>query len=436
MKHPALSGGIITLVVLLAASVPLVAGEAEASEDGITIVEGEEFSLTMHVLGQVQLERRRRRFEFGGGLYGWLGERAELTPVTDTTTESTSSFHLRRARAIFEGNAFRPWVNFRLELESNSDDITPELLDGYVEMAFSKRFGLTVGQFKTPFDLFELTRSWRQAFGERALGTRSLVPGRDIGLMGAYHGSEGRWHVHAAYQNGSGANSPDTDDDDMYALRVELQSEGGFDYDLSAISRPDDPEYAFGVAYLGNSIGLRDMLTGGLCMEGPLTPCEVSPENRDALEVFGALRVSGFQISASLQSWTIDDGRWINVGAFPGLGFRLPLTDPQILELTVNEDEIVLAREDLDVQLVQAEASAMIGPRLEAVGRFSKVEEDDERLVADPATAGLGSEVLTTDARLPGQPNPLLLEDRPNYVTAKDRVSEWGFGVNYYISES
>lgn len=115
--------------------------------------------------------------------------------INDTTDEQTATdFRIRRLRLVWDGNAFRPWFLYYVQLSAdNGSDL--QLLDTYFDTAFPTKYGQIlvprVGQYKVPFNREELTSSADLQLVERSILNEQFQLGRDIGtalygLLGNY----------------------------------------------------------------------------------------------------------------------------------------------------------------------------------------------------------------------------------------------------------
>lgn len=376
------------LAVALATALPARAGDASADENGFRITEGDTFSLDMHFLVQFQGVRDKLRTRVNGSYWNWYDDMGFSDAPQSSTTPATDSFNVRRARVIFTGKAFQPWLSFRVEIESSSRETSdPDLMDAYVRLGGDRGFAATVGQFKAPFDIFRLTRSWKQLFAERPLPADQLAPGRDIGLGLDWRSESGRYLVQVAAQNGSGRNLPDTDDGIMTTVRFEVQNEGGFSYDLSGVTRPENLQYTLGVAWLNNPVGgLVDADSHSTCLPGISRKCVYDTDDQQALEVFGAVRARGFQATVSWQSWTFEDGRRVSTAG------RMA---------------------DRDFTALEVEAGLFIAEKVEVASLYSRTEDEDYDLVG----AILSGSVLVAEE------------------WDKFESQQFGVGVNWYFDE-
>ncbi len=376
-----------TLLAAVAGVAPVRAGDATADENGFRITEGDSFTLDMHFLVQFQAVRDKLRTRVRGSYWDWYNEHNPDEALYSSTTPAHDSFDVRRARLVFTGKAFQPWISFRVEVESSSRETSdPDLMDAWIRLGGDHGFAATVGQFKAPFDIFRMTRSWKQLFAERPLPADELAPGRDIGIGLAWRSESGRYLAQVAAQNGSGRNLPDPDNDVMTTVRFEIQNEGGFSYDLSGVSRPEDVQYTFGAAFMNNPVGgLVDADSHATCLPGISRKCVYDTADQTAFELFGAIRARGFQATVSWQSWSIEDGRTVSLGG---------------------------DTRDRDFTALEAEAGLFVAEKFEVTGLFSKIEDDDYSLV--PITSG-----------------SLVLGEEWD----KHEAQQFGVGINWYLDQ-
>lgn|GEM_PF-5655739 len=395
MLQRALEIAVLCVVAAVLMGTPVFAeGEVSAGEDGFQITESDEFTLKAHFFVQFAATRGRTKLDFRGGLYKWINSRPEFEDRQDTRLDNQANFDIRRARVIFEGKAFFEWLRYKVQVENSGASNTTELLDGYVALDAGKNLEFQFGQFKAPFDAFEIASAWRLLFVERPVGTRRFAPSRDVGLLARWRSKSKRWNATYAIQNGNGRNMPNTDGGMMQTLRLEIQNKDGFDYNMSAIDHPSDWQYAAGVAFLENSDGVLVDEIGGPCVMGIAKQCAFTTRNQTAYEAFFIGRGSAYQFTSNYQVWRIDDARMIDLAG-------------------------TLDRAELEI--VQAELSVFTSDRFEGVVRLAKISSSDQSLINPP----FGPPVLTSPF--------LVAEPRPNYLLGKSRVREFSVGMNYYL---
>jgi hypothetical protein len=137
--------------------------------------------------------------------------------TTSVEGQLGSEFLIRRARLAAELK-ITDSVSGKVEPDFGEGGIS--LKDAYLKIKLAPTLEIVAGQFKRPFDLFELTSSTEILVVERAGKIRgaagfsslsSMTEGlrysdRDVGLMARIKSSSGRLALDAAVTNGQGAN--------------------------------------------------------------------------------------------------------------------------------------------------------------------------------------------------------------------------------------
>jgi phosphate-selective porin OprO/OprP len=204
--------------------------------DGFTIKSKDEnFSLRTRLRAQVQLS------------------------VDDIDEEDTATnFSIRRLRVKWDGNVFRPWLLFNVQIDAVDDII---LRDAYLDFAYNPLFVPRGGQYKVPFSREELNSSSELQLVERSIINDEFAFGRDRGA-GVY-GVFGNYIAYGAgVFNGDGRNGTSVDSNLLYAGRVmfvccgELEYSGdsfptGGDFKVEPNFGEDVPLIAIGVAAAG-----------------------------------------------------------------------------------------------------------------------------------------------------------------------------------------
>jgi phosphate-selective porin OprO and OprP len=148
-------------------------------------------------------------------------------------------FDIRRARFDVRGNISPIW-NYRVQLDLA---VSPKLLDAYAECKLADFFNLTVGQFKVPFSLENLTSSNKlemidrsqivEAMSARGTDVIGNQNGRDIGIMagGSLLKLDERFLVdyRLGVFNGSGINVADKNEAKDVAARIVVHPIKGLD---------------------------------------------------------------------------------------------------------------------------------------------------------------------------------------------------------------
>lgn len=243
--------------------------------------------------------------------------------TTSVENESSTEFLIRRARLSAEIR-MSDLVSGKVEPDFGEGEIT--LKDAWLRLSFDPAFRLTFGQFKRPFDLFELTSSSQILVVERAGGIRGISactgPGgvcslsrlteklqyadRDIGVM--VHGAlaEGRLTYAAAATNGTGANTADENGNKSFTGRVGV-------------------EVAPNIIVSGN-VGVHDYIH------------PTSAADRFATAFGGDVEIGNFDRGLHVQAGFVAGDNWLNpvgvedaatfVSAQGIVSYRLPVSSP------------------------------------------------------------------------------------------------------------
>lgn len=166
-----------------------------------------------------------------------LGGRAQVQYAHSSIDGAENDFFARRVR-LRADVAVNDWISGRVQPDFAGGGAA--LQDAYVELAFSEGLRLTIGQFKRPFDLFDLASSTNLSIIERdgriegldvcpgvgrvcthnRLLEGLLFAGRDQGVM--LEGEAGRIGYSAMVSNGEGANTSDVNDAKSFSSRVSV----------------------------------------------------------------------------------------------------------------------------------------------------------------------------------------------------------------------
>ena len=109
-----------------------------------------------------------------------------LQPRFTQQAGQNSPFSIKRARLIVDGN-LDPHVDFYFQLDAN---LSPALLDAYVNLKPSKQLRFRVGQFKVGFSTESLLPDDVVVPVERAVVINKFSPGRDISSQGRDLGAQ------------------------------------------------------------------------------------------------------------------------------------------------------------------------------------------------------------------------------------------------------
>ncbi len=182
------------------------------------------------VTAQVKIDARAMELTVTGRVHSQFN-------TTSVAGVSGSEFLIRRARLTAELK-INDFVSGKIQPDYGEGEIN--LKDAYVRLTFSPAFRATLGQYKRPFDLFELTSSTQILVIERAGGVRGVDactgPGgtcsfsrfteklqysdRDIGIHIDGRDKTGRFGYAASITNGTGGNTEDENGTKSYTGRV------------------------------------------------------------------------------------------------------------------------------------------------------------------------------------------------------------------------
>lgn len=177
--------------------------------------------------------------------------------------EYTDAFEIRRSRLKFDGFAYHPRLQYKIELAlSNSDTNSgsiPEsgntsniILDAYVKWNFYKRWSLWFGQAKLPGNRERVISSQALQFVDRSNVNGRFNLDRDAGIQ--FHYNAPKINFATAITMGEGRNMiEDNVGGYDYTFRGEYlpfgQFEGKGDYVSSDLQREETPKLSIGVTY-------------------------------------------------------------------------------------------------------------------------------------------------------------------------------------------
>lgn len=182
--------------------------------------------------GQVEVKAKAVQITLTGRVHSQFNS----SSVTD---EPETEFLIRRARFTADVKV-NDVVSGRVQPDYGGGKIS--LKDAYVRLTFHPSFRATMGQFKRPFDVFELTSSTQTLVIERDGKIRGLdactgVDGtcslsrltealefsdRDIGVMFDGSNPAGTFRYMVAVTNGTGSNTSDENGSKSYSGRIEI----------------------------------------------------------------------------------------------------------------------------------------------------------------------------------------------------------------------
>ncbi len=147
-------------------------------------------------------------------------------PDTGMDDDEGFGFRVRRLRATWDGNAFAPWMKYKVQYDFSRNG---ELKDMKLSFAKNKAFIPTVGQYKVPFNREILNSSSALQLVGRSIITDYFEYERDIGA-GVYGIlGDGMIRYDFGLFQGDGSNQKNDEEDKslLWAGRVQAATIGG-----------------------------------------------------------------------------------------------------------------------------------------------------------------------------------------------------------------
>ena len=202
------------------------------------------------------------------------------TNLPDNDTDDLRSFDIRRARLDLKGAVTE---RFEYRLQADFAGATAKLIDATAAYTFDPALKITIGQFKVPFSLENLTSSPKLETIDRSQVVEALVArgkdvignhnGRDIGIQASGTlfeiGNQKLVEYAAGVFNGAGTNKLDANVNKDYAARLVVHPVQGLDIGGS---------YYGGYATLGNPPVGRRRDRAGAELSYTLDPLTVKGE--------------------------------------------------------------------------------------------------------------------------------------------------------------
>lgn len=162
--------------------------------------------------GGLAVKSKDGNFEFkvGGRL------QADYNSYDQDKTELGDGTEFRRVRIDVEGKMFKDWA-FKIEPDFANNGVS--LKDVYLQYKGFSDVGITVGQFKQPFSLEELTSSRHITFMERALPNVFSLAHR-IGV--GFNSNGDNWSAGLAFAGGVEGNDVSNEGDESYTTTARL----------------------------------------------------------------------------------------------------------------------------------------------------------------------------------------------------------------------
>jgi len=190
-------------------------------------------------------------------------------------TNGNSNFSIRRARLKFNGFAYSPKLQYKIELGLSNRDISgasPQtsnapnyIYDAVLKWNFYKKFTLWVGQTKLPGNRERIISSGNMQFVDRSLLNSAFNIDRDMGAQIRHNFKIGeKFEVReiVAVSQGEGRNvTADNLGGYQWSSKVEILPFGSFekdgDYSGSDLSREKKPKLSVAVSYDVNNKAVK-----------------------------------------------------------------------------------------------------------------------------------------------------------------------------------
>lgn len=242
-------------------------------------------------------------------------------------SQSNSNFLIRRARLKFNGFAYSPKLQYKVELGLSNRDIagltienngTPRIiLDAVLKYNFYKNFTLWLGQTKLPGNRERVISSGDLQFVDRSLVNSFYNIDRDIGVQLRHHFTLGeQFLIREAFaiSQGEGRNVTIGNLGGYdYTARVEFLPFGAFtkkgDYKGSDISREETQKLSVGVTY---DMHDRAVKTGGNIRKYMTTDIGYFETDINTVFVDLMYKYQGFSVMAEYANKQADDVFAIN----------------------------------------------------------------------------------------------------------------------------
>ncbi|SEC29459.1 Phosphate-selective porin O and P [Tenacibaculum sp. MAR_2009_124] len=195
---------------------------------------------------------------------------------TESGTETSTSFAVRRARLKFNGFAFSPKLTYKIELGLSNNDIgganeftnnAPRVIyDAVIKWNFHKNFDLWMGQTKLPGNRERVISSGDMQLVDRSLLNRHFNIDRDMGMQLRHHFNlTDKFLIREiiAISQGEGRNVTTGNlGGFQYTSRIEMLPFGLFtgskgDYKGADLDREEKPKLALGFTYDFNNNAVK-----------------------------------------------------------------------------------------------------------------------------------------------------------------------------------
>lgn len=271
---------------------------------------------------------------FGKGIFNIVGKDSTWSMkiaarmqflATSTWPEgekNESEFLIRRARLKFDGFAFSPKLEYKLELGLSNNDISGAseftndapryILDAVVKWNFHENFELWFGQTKLPGNRERVISSGNMQMVDRSLLNSRFNIDRDMGIQLHHHFNlSGTFIVKEIFAMSQGEGRNITTGNlggHQYTTRLELlpfgDFAGGGDYSGSDLKREAQPKLALGLTYDYNNNAVKNRSNQGSYMANDVGFYET---NISTFFVDAMFKYNGFSLMAEYSDRDADD---------------------------------------------------------------------------------------------------------------------------------
>jgi hypothetical protein len=218
------------------------------------------------------------RFQLALG--GYIQFRYTLTDIDHAYenpskgTEDSQSFDIPRARVWWQGHAFTPKLNYKLEIELTAagGDLPRDFYLTY-DLVEKNWLILKGGQWKVPFCRQEMTPDPRQGFTDRSLACNNLRFERDRGIQLYGTPANSLVEYYAGIFNGTGRNGPANPDNNfLYSARLATNPFGPVGYSEEGVAWSPAPLLGIGVGYVYDKVRADEFTTAATAGPDPNNP--------------------------------------------------------------------------------------------------------------------------------------------------------------------
>jgi len=277
--------------------------------------------LSIHTIHSQKIETSK----FGNGIFNIIGQDSSWTMKVaarmqllgtsnwENGVENQTNFLIRRARLKFDGYAFSPKLEYKIELGLSNRDIAGAseytnnapryILDALIKWNFYENFELWFGQTKLPGNRERVISSGDLQLVDRSLLNSRFNIDRDVGFQLRHHINLSNQFIVKeifSFSQGEGRNVTTGNlGGHQYTGRIELLPFGDFkskgDYFGADLKREETPKLSLGVSYDHNNNAIKTRSNQGSYM---ITDTGFFETNINTLFIDAMLKYNGFSLMA------------------------------------------------------------------------------------------------------------------------------------------